>query len=101
MRTVRTVSTTVMQRWSRAFVLAVIALPDEHKGEKLVAVSNQPRLAIDEVRQAIRSRGLSNLAVPKDIRVASEIPRLGSGKINYRALDKFFSQQPPNRDPGH
>jgi acyl-[acyl-carrier-protein]-phospholipid O-acyltransferase/long-chain-fatty-acid--[acyl-carrier-protein] ligase len=71
------------------FAIAVIARPDEAKGEKLIAVTNEARLKIEDVRQAIHARGLSNLAVPREIRVIHELPRLGTGKINHRELGKM------------
>ena len=72
------------------FTAAVLARPDESKGEKLVAVTNEPRLTLDEVRGVIRARGLSNLAAPRELKVLPELPRLGSGKINYRELEKMI-----------
>jgi acyl-[acyl-carrier-protein]-phospholipid O-acyltransferase/long-chain-fatty-acid--[acyl-carrier-protein] ligase len=71
------------------FAIAVVAKPDEGKGEKLVAATNEARLTIDEVRTAIRNRGLSNLALPREIKVVHDIPRLGTGKINHRELEKI------------
>jgi acyl-[acyl-carrier-protein]-phospholipid O-acyltransferase/long-chain-fatty-acid--[acyl-carrier-protein] ligase len=71
------------------FTAAVVARPDEAKGEKLIAVTNEPRLTLDEIRAAIRSRGLGNLAAPRELKVLPELPRLGSGKINYRELEKL------------
>lgn len=71
------------------FSAAVLARPDESKGERLIAVTNEPKLTIDEVRSAIRARGLSNLAVPRELKVMAELPRLGTGKINYRELEKM------------
>src|SRR5205823_10605191 len=44
------------------FALAIVAKPDQDRGEKLIAVTNEPRLTMEQVRDAIRSRGLSNLA---------------------------------------
>ena len=44
---------------------------------------------MDDLRNAIRARGLSNLAVPREIKVIHEIPRLGTGKINHRELEKI------------
>jgi acyl-[acyl-carrier-protein]-phospholipid O-acyltransferase/long-chain-fatty-acid--[acyl-carrier-protein] ligase len=70
------------------FAIAVVARPDEAKGEKLIAVTNEPKLTLDEVRQAIRGRGLGNLAVPRELKVLHELPRLGSGKVNHRELEK-------------
>jgi acyl-[acyl-carrier-protein]-phospholipid O-acyltransferase/long-chain-fatty-acid--[acyl-carrier-protein] ligase len=71
------------------FVSAVIARPDETKGEKLIAVTNEARLTLDQVREVIRARGLGNLAVPREIKLIRELPRLGSGKVNHRELEKM------------
>jgi acyl-[acyl-carrier-protein]-phospholipid O-acyltransferase/long-chain-fatty-acid--[acyl-carrier-protein] ligase len=71
------------------FVAAVVARADEHKGEKLIIISNEPRLTLEQVRDAIRARGLNNLAIPREIRHVHELPRLGTGKINHRELEKL------------
>jgi acyl-[acyl-carrier-protein]-phospholipid O-acyltransferase/long-chain-fatty-acid--[acyl-carrier-protein] ligase len=68
------------------FHVAVVALPDEDKGERLVAASNESRLGLEELRVVIKARGFSNLCVPRDLRVVREIPKLGTGKTNHRAL---------------
>jgi acyl-[acyl-carrier-protein]-phospholipid O-acyltransferase/long-chain-fatty-acid--[acyl-carrier-protein] ligase len=68
--------------------IAIITRPDEGKGEMLIAVTNEPKLQMDEIRNAIKSKGLSNLSVPREIKVVREIPKLGTGKINYRELEK-------------
>jgi acyl-[acyl-carrier-protein]-phospholipid O-acyltransferase/long-chain-fatty-acid--[acyl-carrier-protein] ligase len=71
------------------FAVAVVARPDEAKGEKLIAVTNEPKLTLEEVREAVRGRGLSNLAAPRELKVLHEFPRLGTGKINHRELEKL------------
>jgi len=71
------------------FAVAVIAKLDAAKGEKLVAVTNEAKLELEEVREAIRAHGLPNLAMPREIKVIHEIPRLGSGKISYRELERM------------
>lgn len=72
------------------FAVAVIAKPDPDKGERLIAVSNEPRLTIEELRSVIKGKGLANLAVPREIRTVKEIPKLGTGKINHRELAKLI-----------
>ncbi len=78
-------------QYGMRFAVAVVARPDEAKGERLMAVTNEPKLTLEEVRNAIRARGLSNLAVPRQIKVLREIPRLGTGKINHRELETLVS----------
>lgn len=72
------------------FAVAVIARPDESRGEKLVAVTNERRLTLEAIREATRARGLSNLAVPSEINVVEELPRLGTGKVNHRELMRIL-----------
>jgi acyl-[acyl-carrier-protein]-phospholipid O-acyltransferase/long-chain-fatty-acid--[acyl-carrier-protein] ligase len=70
------------------FAVAVVARPDATRGEKLIAVTNEPRLTMEEVRAAIHARGLSNLAAPREIKPIHDLPRLGTGKVNHRELEK-------------
>jgi acyl-[acyl-carrier-protein]-phospholipid O-acyltransferase/long-chain-fatty-acid--[acyl-carrier-protein] ligase len=71
------------------FAVAVVARSDAARGEKLIAVTNEPRLTMEEVRAAINARGLNNLAAPREIKVVHDLPRLGTGKINHRELEKM------------
>ena len=71
--------------------VAVITRPDESKGEVLIAVSNEPKLTLDEIRAAIKAKGLTNLSVPGEIKAVKEIPKLGTGKVNPRELQAQMS----------
>ncbi len=62
-------------------------------GESLVAVSNEPKLQLEEIRAAIKARGLSNLYVPREVKYVREIPKLGTGKVNHRELQKIIFAQ--------
>lgn len=75
--------------------VAVVAIPDEQKGERLIAVTNEPKITLSDIRNAVTARGLTNLSVPKEIRVVREIPKLGTGKINHRELQNQVAQQQP------
>lgn len=66
--------------------VAVIARPGEDKGEALIAVTNEPRLRLEEIRAAIKAKGLTNLCVPREVKFLREIPKLGTGKVNHREL---------------
>ena len=65
---------------------AVGALPDAEKGERLVAVTNEPKLELAEIREAITAAGLTNLYAPRDLQVVDELPKLGTGKLNHREV---------------
>ena len=71
--------------------IAVIARPDESRGETLVAVTNEPKLTLDEVRNAVKAAGLTSLSAPGEIKVVAEIPKLGTGKTDHRALVALMS----------
>jgi acyl-[acyl-carrier-protein]-phospholipid O-acyltransferase/long-chain-fatty-acid--[acyl-carrier-protein] ligase len=72
--------------------VAVLAVPDADKGEKLVAVTNEPRLQLADVRAAVRARGLGNLCAPRELKAVTSIPKLGTGKVNHRELERILSQ---------
>ncbi|MBX3748195.1 MAG: AMP-binding protein [Verrucomicrobiae bacterium] len=74
--------------------VAVVAMPDDEKGEKLVAATNEPRLALEDLRAVIRGKGFSNLCVPREIRHVREIPKLGTGKTNHRELTRLLTESP-------
>ncbi len=77
--------------------IAIVALPDTEKGEKIVAAVNESRLTLGELRAAVRAKGLSNLAAPRELRVIPAIPKLGSGKTDHRELLRQLqaSETPP------
>jgi len=70
--------------------VAIVARPDADKGERLVAVTNEPRLTLDALRAVLREKGLPNLAFPRDLHVVPQIPKLGTGKTDHRALEKLL-----------
>lgn len=70
--------------------IAIVSRPDPEKGEALIAVTNEPKLKIDEVRAVIRQKGLPNIATPRELKFLKEIPKLGTGKVNHRELEKMI-----------
>ena len=46
---------------------------------------------MEEIRAAIKAKGLTNLYVPREIKPVREIPKLGTGKVNHRELEKLLS----------
>ena len=71
--------------------IAVLSRPDEDKGEMLIAVTNESRLQLDEIRAAIKAKGLTNLFAPREVKYVREIPKLGTGKVNHRELTRMIS----------
>ena len=73
--------------------VAVITRPDENKGEALIAVTNEPKLTLDEIRNAIKAKGMTNLSAPREVKVVREIPKLGTGKVNHRELQTLMGER--------
>ncbi len=71
--------------------VAILSRPDEDKGEALIAVANEPKLTLDEIRAAVKAKGLTNLCVPRELKCVKEIPKLGTGKINHRLLTQMLA----------
>jgi acyl-[acyl-carrier-protein]-phospholipid O-acyltransferase / long-chain-fatty-acid--[acyl-carrier-protein] ligase len=69
---------------------AVIAVPDEKKGEQLVLFTTMQEAEISEILLHVRAYGISELAVPKMIRIIEAIPLLGSGKTDYMTLQRMI-----------
>ena len=72
-------------------LIAILTRPDEKRGEALVAVTNEPRLTLEEIRDAIKAKGLTNLSAPGEIKLVKEIPKLGTGKVDYLGLQALMS----------
>ena len=75
------------------FQAAVLSRPDADRGETLIAVSNEPKLRLEEIRAAIKASGLSNLCVPREVKYIRDIPKLGTGKVNHRELQRLILQE--------
>lgn len=68
---------------------AVVSIPDDKKGEQLVLFTTQPDAQRQAVLEAFKAKGLSELAVPKTVRVMEEIPLMGTGKVDYVKLKEM------------
>jgi acyl-[acyl-carrier-protein]-phospholipid O-acyltransferase/long-chain-fatty-acid--[acyl-carrier-protein] ligase len=62
--------------------IVVVNVPDEKKGEKLIALCNRT-LDAAELREKLSALGLNPLAFPTHYFNVGAIPRLGSGKVDY------------------
>ncbi|MFA6700543.1 MAG: acyl-[ACP]--phospholipid O-acyltransferase, partial [Thiomicrospira sp.] len=69
----------------------VVALrrADAHKGERIILVSDAPKLTQQQVSQTLRQAGFSELALPKTLILVEHIALLGTGKINYPEVEKY------------
>jgi acyl-[acyl-carrier-protein]-phospholipid O-acyltransferase/long-chain-fatty-acid--[acyl-carrier-protein] ligase len=69
--------------------IAVISKPDPDRGEALIAVTNEQKVQLDQIRSVLKAKGFSNLCVPREVHYLRDIPKLGTGKVNHRELQKM------------
>jgi len=65
---------------------AATCVPDPGRGECIVLFTTDPALTREQLAEAARARQLSEIALPRRIRVVEDLPVLGTGKINYPLL---------------
>jgi len=66
---------------------SVVEIPDAHKGVRIVAAVTQK---VDERRiLKLMSEHLPNIALPKQFIVIEELPKIGSGKIDFRSVTEM------------
>ena len=78
----------VSQVWPDA-THAVVAVPDPRKGETLVLVTEKEDPDLQEVRAWAKENGVAELMLPRKVVSVEELPVLGTGKLNYGALDEL------------
>jgi acyl-[acyl-carrier-protein]-phospholipid O-acyltransferase / long-chain-fatty-acid--[acyl-carrier-protein] ligase len=66
--------------------IVVVAQSDEKKGERLMVVTDNRAVDLKGIREALKARGFTELAMPKEVRYLYHIPKLGTGKTDYIAL---------------
>jgi acyl-[acyl-carrier-protein]-phospholipid O-acyltransferase/long-chain-fatty-acid--[acyl-carrier-protein] ligase len=67
---------------------AVVSMPDAKKGERLVLVTDRPDAAAGPLLAHAQAIGAPEIAVPRKIIKASEVPVLGTGKTDYVAVQR-------------
>jgi acyl-[acyl-carrier-protein]-phospholipid O-acyltransferase/long-chain-fatty-acid--[acyl-carrier-protein] ligase len=68
---------------------AVVSLPDPKKGERLILVTDRPGADPASLVAYAQTVGAPEIAVPRKIIRAPEIPVLGTGKTDYVAVQRM------------
>lgn len=73
--------------------LAVIAIEDERKGEKLCVLHTDPKLTESAIRETLKTLEIPNLwkPNPRNWSYIEQLPLLGTGKLNYRKMKELAS----------
>ncbi len=70
--------------------LVAVNLPDEKKGEKIVLMISK-EFELDKIKKAMLAIDTNPLMIPSELAVVDEIPKLGSGKIDFKTAKKQLS----------
>lgn len=62
---------------------AAVSVPDKRRGERIVLVTTAEEADAEALRDHARQAGVQALMIPEHIVKVSELPLLGSGKIDY------------------
>jgi acyl-[acyl-carrier-protein]-phospholipid O-acyltransferase/long-chain-fatty-acid--[acyl-carrier-protein] ligase len=68
---------------------AILAMPDERKGERLVLLTTFKGASKAEVSAHLKRKQAAELMAPAEVRVIEAMPLLGSGKTDYVALGRL------------
>ncbi len=84
--------------------VAVSAVPDERKGERLVILHADISMTPDEICKTLQKKGLPNLWIPSptDFHQVETIPLLGTGKLDLQAVKELatrVAEAPPKNTP--
>ncbi len=71
--------------------IAVTAVPDEKKGERLIVLYTQVNKSIDELRKGLSEAGLPNLFIPSadSFLQVAKLPVLGTGKLDLKGIKQM------------
>lgn len=75
--------------WPEA-VHAAVSIASSKKGEQIYLATTQPDAERRDIVATVKSSGLSEMLIPRQVLVVSQIPQLGSGKADYQAVQELF-----------
>ena len=75
--------------------IAVTAIPDQRKGERLIVLYTTICKSVSELRQGLSDDGLPNIYIPSEdsFRQVERLPLLGSGKLDLKGLKQMALDQ--------
>jgi len=76
---------------------AVVTRPDARKGEQLVLLTTTPDANAAQLQAWARNNGVTELAIPRDVRFVETLPVLGTGKLDYVTMTAMAAEPAPAR----
>jgi len=76
------VENVINSKWE-GFITGAVSIPDPKKGEQIILITNCPDITKEEMIQAFKAAGVTELGLPSRVIVTNEPPLLGTGKFDY------------------
>jgi len=73
-----------------SFQHAVVSVPDDRKGEQLVLMTTFQEAARNEIIAFAKQQHISEISLPRKIVIVKQMPLLGTGKIDYVAVNEML-----------
>jgi acyl-[acyl-carrier-protein]-phospholipid O-acyltransferase/long-chain-fatty-acid--[acyl-carrier-protein] ligase len=75
--------------------IAVTAVPDDKKGERLIVLHTKVSKTVDEMVDHLRTAGLPNIFIPgpDGFVQINEIPVLGTGKLDLHGIRQMAAER--------
>jgi acyl-[acyl-carrier-protein]-phospholipid O-acyltransferase/long-chain-fatty-acid--[acyl-carrier-protein] ligase len=77
---------------------AVVTRPDPRKGEQLVLFTTRRDADARALQGWARDNGVTELMIPREIRIVDALPVLGTGKLDYVAMSEAAAVAPRRDD---
>ncbi len=68
---------------------AAVTRADERKGEAIILLTTRPDANVEELLAFARGQGLSELSVPRELKIIEALPVLATGKTDYVSAEKL------------
>lgn len=72
--------------------LVAVNVPDEKKGEKVILMIAK-EIELADVKKAMLDADTNPLIIPADVKVVEEIPKLGSGKTDFKTAKRLLLEE--------
>ncbi len=73
--------------------VAVVAVPDARKGERLILATQKKDAARSEFMAYAKQQHAADLMIPSEIMIFDKLPLLGSGKVDLVSLSKLVNER--------
>ncbi len=72
---------------------AVVSVPDDKKGERLVLVTEHEEADRSELLDAGKKAGIAEIMIPRMILKIKELPLMGTGKVDYVGIAEYVGKK--------